>query len=144
MRHERIGWRRNAGRAVGALALALAACGEPAGDSAMAGGVTTMTASELAEQISRGDAPLILDVRSDEEYDAGHIPGALHIPHDQLADRLGEIGAGKGDPIVVHCHSGRRAQTAEEILTQAGYSDVRDLEGHIVGWQDGGYPIETP
>ncbi len=97
---------------------------------------------ELAESVRRGDAPLILDVRSEAEYRAAHIPGAVNIPHDQLRDRLAEIDAAKRDEIVVHCKSGRRAGIAEQILGEAGYSNLRDLEGHMDAWQSGGYPTE--
>ncbi len=107
-------------------------------------GPTSITPGELAEQIQLEQAPLILDVRSKQEYEEGHIPAAVNIPHDQLRDRLSEIDAAKTDEIVVHCRSGHRAGLAEEILGEAGYSNVRDLDGHMDGWQSGGYPIERP
>jgi phage shock protein E len=101
-----------------------------------------VTAAELTEQIQNSRAPLILDVRSEEEYAQGHIPGAVNIPYDQLGNRLAEIDAAKTDEIVVHCRSGHRAGIAEKILIEAGYSDVRDLDGHMNAWQSGGYPID--
>jgi len=101
-----------------------------------------ITADKLSQQIQSSQAPLILDVRSEQEFADGHIPGAMNIPHDQLGDRLSEIDAAKSDEIVVHCRSGHRAEIAEKILINAGYSDVRDLDGHMNGWQSGGYPIE--
>jgi phage shock protein E len=126
------------------LALPLAACTPPTDDSQRGAGPMSITAEELAEQIQLSQAPLILDVRSEEEYTDGHIPGALNIPHDQLGDRLSEIDVAKTDEIVVHCRSGHRAGIAEEVLIEAGYSNVRDLDGHMSGWQSGGYPIERP
>jgi len=117
-------------------ALFILACG-PSG-----GGGASISREELAQRIEAGRAPLILDVRTAEEYAAGHIPGAVNIPVDELADRLGEVKAGKGDEIVVHCKSGRRAAMAEEMLVGAGYTGVRDLGGHMQGWQDAGLPIE--
>jgi len=102
----------------------------------------TITPDELASRIEAGTAPLVLDVRSEQEYQAGHIPGAVLIPHDQLAGRIGELAGHEDDEIVVHCKSGRRAAMAEEVLRGAGFHDVKDLEGHMIAWQQGGYPTE--
>jgi len=128
----------------GLLAVVLAACTPPAGDSKQSADPKIITAEQLAEQIRLSRAPLILDVRSEKEYAEGHIPGALNIPHDQLPNRLSEIDAAKTEEIVVHCRSGHRAGIAEKVLIEAGYSNVRDLDGHMNGWQDAGYPIEKP
>jgi rhodanese-related sulfurtransferase len=128
----------------GLLAVVLAACTAPDDDTKRAAGPKGITAEELAEKIQFSQAPLILDVRSEEEYAEGHIPGALNIPHAELPDRLSEIDAAKTDAIVVHCRSGHRAGIAEKILIEAGYSDVRDLAGHMNAWKSGGHPIEQP
>ena len=104
----------------------------------------SITPGELAEQIQLEQAPLILDVRSKKEYAEGHIPGALNIPHDELRDRLSELGVAKTEEIVVHCRSGYRAGIAEKVLIEADYSNVRDLDGHMNAWQSAGYPIEKP
>ncbi len=127
------------------LLVAVSAAGAATADgSEKNAGPASITPGELAEQIQLEQAPLILDVRSEQEYSEGHIPAALNIPHDQLRDRLSEIDAAKTDEIVVHCRSGHRAGIAEGILVEAGYSNVRDLDGHMNGWQSGGYPIEQP
>lgn len=97
---------------------------------------------ELAERIAAGTAPLILDVRTPEEFAAGHLPGARNVPHDALAGRLGELGIAPDDEIVVHCHSGGRAAKAEDVLRDAGYTNVRDLAGHWRGWREAGFPTE--
>jgi phage shock protein E len=93
-----------------------------------------IAASELSDRIESGLAPVVLDVRSREEYSKGHIQGAINIPHDELADRLGELRVSKSEEIVVHCQSGRRAQMAEQTLLKSGYSNVRDLAGHWQTW----------
>jgi rhodanese-related sulfurtransferase len=102
----------------------------------------SISPGELAKLIQLEQAPLILDVRSDKGYGEAHIPGAVNIPHDQLPDRLSEIDAAKTDQIVVHCKSGYRAGIAEKALVEAGYSNLRDLDGHMNAWQSGGYPTE--
>jgi phage shock protein E len=124
------------------LVLAFAACTEPAADPDQSAGAKSITARALAEQIQNSQAPLILDVRSEAEYAGGHIPGALNIPHDQLAERLSEIDVAKTEEIVVHCQSGRRAKSAEKVLVEAGYLNVRDLDGHMHDWKNAGHPTE--
>jgi len=126
------------------LIVVSAAGAATADDAAKSAGPASITPGELAELIELEKAPLVLDVRSQKEYTEAHIPGALNIPHDQLANRLSEIPGPKTEEIVVHCRSGYRAGIAEKILIEAGYSNVRDLDGHMNAWQDGGYPVEKP
>lgn len=118
------------------LALLLLACAEPPEREA------SISRDELARRIHDGTAPLILDVRTEQEYRAGHIPGSVNIPHDQLAERLPELGISESDEIVVHCEGGRRAAMAESVLVEAGYSRVRDLEGQMKGWREAGLASE--
>lgn len=89
---------------------------------------------ELSNRISAGTAPLILDVRSPEEYEQGHVPGAINIPHSELENRIRELGMDESQELVVYCRSGRRAAIAENILLDNGYSSVRDLSGHWQEW----------
>ncbi|MFR4405321.1 MAG: rhodanese-like domain-containing protein [Anaerovoracaceae bacterium] len=75
---------------------------------------------DVEEVISsdKDDAPLILDVRTDFEYGAGHIDGSVHIPLDDLRERIEEVPAGR--KVYVYCHSGLRSYLACRILTQRG------------------------
>jgi len=125
-------------RLVVALLLALACGGSGAENAA----VPPITAQQLALLIAQGSPPVVLDVRSREEYAKGHIPGALNIPHDELAGRLSEIPGDPSEEIVVHCQGGGRAGMAEEVLREHGYTDVRDLVGHWQGWQEANLPRE--
>lgn len=102
----------------------------------------SISGAQLAERIEQHTAPLVLDVRSASEYQRGHIPGSVNIPHDALAGRVGELRVAKGDEIVVHCQSGKRAQIAEATLRGNGYTNVRDLTGHWQGWEAAGLPSE--
>ena len=120
-----------------ALMLAAAiACG-PA-----ASGRPTISNTELAAKIKDGHAPLVLDVRTPEEFKSGHIPGAVNIPVDELGSRLGELKVAKGEEVVVHCERGPRAAKAEALLQQSGYTDVVDLSGHMKAWRESGLPME--
>ncbi len=104
--------------------------------------VEEMDPAALERLIAAGEAPLILDVRTAEEFEAGHIPGAVNISHDELGDRLGELEIELDELVVVYCRSGRRAGVAEELLGKAGYTKLMDLNGHWLGWQEAGRPIE--
>lgn len=84
---------------------------------------------------------LILDVRSPEEYAAGHIKNALNIPHDRLAERISQIQKYAGVPVVLYCKSGRRAAMAAEVLSEAGFTNLRHLTGDMDGWVAAGYPV---
>lgn len=98
--------------------------------------------AELAARLRSGTAPLILDVRSPAEYASGHIPGALNIPQTEITQRLDEIPAAKSAEIVVHCQGGGRAAAAERTLAAAGYTNLRDLSGHMKAWRQGGFPLQ--
>ena len=88
----------------------------------------------LAARIANDDAPLILDVRTPAEFAEGHLPGAINIPYDELASRLDELGPERNAEVIVYCRSGRRAGLAESVLVETGFSNVRDLTGHWLGW----------
>lgn len=105
-------------------------------------GAVLVTQEELLRMIDAGTAPMILDVRTAEEYAEGHVPGAINISHDELADRLAEIEAAKETGVIVYCGSGRRAGIAEELLLGQGYADVQHLEGDMLAWLEAARPIE--
>jgi len=77
----------------------------------------------------------LVDVRTREEYAAGHIAGAKNIPVADLEKRLGELGTDKAAPLVVYCASGLRSATAKRVLLGAGFKDVHDL-GSMSRWPD--------
>lgn len=85
---------------------------------------------------------LILDVRTQGEFSSGHIPGAVNIPHDELASRLSELESESDRPLVVYCRSGKRAGLASSVLLEAGYTNVLHLEGDMNAWQANGRPTE--
>lgn len=89
------------------------------------------TSSGDARRLVAAGAQLI-DVRSPEEFAAGHLPGARNIPVDALERRLDEVGA-RDRPVVVYCASGVRAASAARILTGAGFASVHNL-GAMSAW----------
>ncbi len=93
----------------------------------------------LLASLATPEAPLVLDVRTPEEFAQGHVPGAINIPHDQVASRQAELDAER--EIVVYCRSGKRAGMAIEQLEGAGFR-VAHLEGDMLGWVEAGHPQE--
>jgi phage shock protein E len=80
----------------------------------------------------------LVDVRTAEEFRAGHIPGAVNIALQNLPERMATLS--KEQPIVLYCRSGARSSNAAQMLTRAGFEDVRDLGG-IMRWQAQGLPV---
>jgi len=104
-------------------------------------GRPAVSPAAVAEITARDDAPLLLDVRSPEEFAKGHLPGAVLIPHDQLADRLDEIDRDRW--VLVYCRSGARASKAQDILEEAGI-EVRQIQGSWLRWQEEERPVVVP
>ncbi|WP_071871284.1 rhodanese-like domain-containing protein [Atopomonas hussainii] len=93
------------------------------------------------QQLLAEPPALLLDVRSANEYAAGHISGAHNISHDQLGMRLAELTAYRDQPVVVYCHSGTRTRYAIELLEAKGFSHVRHLRGDYLEWRSAGRPV---
>lgn len=98
----------------------------------------------LLVQLESGEPPLILDVRSTAEYNHSHIPGAIHIPHRDLAYRLDELARFKTQPVILYCEAGVRAGIAETLLADAGFQQVIHLTGDMQEWRRKEFPVESP
>lgn len=100
------------------------------------GDVTVEQAKELIEKKS---SLVLLDVRTDWEFDSGHIEGAINMPVDDLQQRHAELKP--NDEILVYCRTGNRSAKAMQILKDNGYSKIYNMEGGIEAWKKAGYPI---
>ena len=92
------------------------------------------------EELYQRDDVIILDVREDHEYDAGHIPGATLVPLGQIPNRLEEIPTDK--TVIAVCRSGNRSGQATKFLRQQGFENVHNMTGGMNGWAQAGYEIE--
>ncbi|NDP47442.1 MAG: rhodanese-like domain-containing protein [Sulfuriferula multivorans] len=88
------------------------------------------------------DDALILDVREDKEYAAGHIPKAKHIPLGNLNSRIKELDKHKNKPILVTCRSGQRSARACNMLKKAGFESVFNQSGGIIAWERANLPVD--
>jgi rhodanese-related sulfurtransferase len=86
---------------------------------------------------------VVLDVRSAEEYENGHLVGAINVSHNTVAEKLHQLSQYKNSTVVVHCRSGYRAGIAENILAENGFSNLRHLTGDMNGWLEAKLPIAT-
>jgi len=94
----------------------------------------------LLQLLAVQQAPLIVDVRSQQEYQQGHIEGAINISYDLLAKKSGLIEDHKNQEVIIYCRSGRRAQHAYHTLQQKGFTQLTLLQGHMNLWQQRQYP----
>ena len=93
-----------------------------------------------------GNGIVLIDVRESTEWDAGHIPGAKHVPRGHLESRVeGAAGADRSQEIVLYCASGQRSALAAHTLKDLlGYENVKSMTGGITLWKDRGYKVEVP
>lgn len=106
--------------------------------TASAEALTTIDVATLHEAMN--DEVTLIDVREPYEYDGGHVPGALSMPLGQVAALAAELP--KDQPLYVICRSGNRSLQASEALVEAGFQDVRNVDGGMIAWQAAGYAVE--
>ncbi|WP_347156567.1 rhodanese-like domain-containing protein [Pontibacter chitinilyticus] len=93
-----------------------------------------ITVEELKERMSKGEAPVIIDVREDWEYQESRIEGSRNIPLGTLPQRLDDLDDLKDQEVVVQCRSGSRSANAKAYLQQQGFTNVRNLLGGILAY----------
>lgn len=107
--------------------------------SARANSYADVTVSEAKTMIDSDHSLVVLDVRTQSEYDDGHIRNAKLIPHTELEGRLNELN--KTDKILVYCRTGVRSSNASQILVDNGFMYVYNMLGGITAWIDEEYPV---
>lgn len=98
--------------------------------------------STAALQLINHKQALVLDVREQSEYQAGHVLKAKLLPLGKLNERIGELEKYKDQPIVVVCRSGNRSVAACAMLSKQGFTQAYNLSGGIMAWQKGNLPLE--
>jgi len=130
---------------VALAAFLLAGCGAPAsktdsGVPNVASDIKHVSPAEAQAAVSKAYSQFI-DVRTPEEYTTGHAARAVNIPLDTLAADLSRLE--KNEPVYLICQTGRRSQKAAELLKEAGFNNVLNVEGGTTAWQAANLPIET-
>jgi rhodanese-related sulfurtransferase len=88
-----------------------------------------ISAEEAKKGIAEGKFPIVLDVRTDLEYNLGHYPEAIHIPTANLADEVETKLPNKKTPVLIYCNTGQRSRYAADLLKKKGYESVRYITG---------------
>lgn len=97
-----------------------------------------ITQEEAKNIMDSQEGYIILDTRTQEEYDEGHIPGAIVISHDEILKKAESVLTDKDQLILVYCRSGRRSKLAAEDLRKLGYTNIKEFGG-IIDWK---YEVE--
>jgi rhodanese-related sulfurtransferase len=97
-----------------------------------------VTVEEAKSLIDSNFSLIILDVRTREEYDSGHIGGAILIPVNELEDRLDELS--KEEEFLIYCRTGNRSSNSVNILKENGYTKIFHMNDGIIAWIQAGYP----
>lgn len=96
--------------------------------------IQTITVAELKELRTNSADHLLIDVREQDEYAAGHIDGSILIPMGELGAKIDDFAKEKDQLIVLHCAAGRRSAMSAEELQNMGYTNVKSLEGGFTAW----------
>ena len=108
----------------------LTACNKASAD---APGYTQISQAEAREMMAKDDGHVIVDVRREDEYNAGHIPGAIRVTNEEIGDTMPEELPDLDQVILVYCRSGTRSKEASEKLAKIGYTNVYEFGG-IIDW----------
>jgi len=112
--------------------LLLTACGQEKENDREAVYVN-ITAEEAKRIMDSEEGYIILDTRTQAEYDEGHIPGAIVISHDEIEEKAEQLLPDKDQLLLVYCRSGRRSKLAAEALVELGYTNIKEFGG-IIDW----------
>ncbi len=113
-------------------ALLLTGCGAEKGEKDVVG-YEMITAQQAKEIMDTQEGYVILDTRTQDEYETGHIPGAIVISHEEIKEKAEAVLSDKDQLILVYCRSGRRSKLAAQDLVDLGYTNVKEFGG-IIDW----------
>jgi molybdopterin/thiamine biosynthesis adenylyltransferase/rhodanese-related sulfurtransferase len=103
--------------------------------------ISEVDATEARTRIESGE-PVVVDVREQDEWDEGHIPGAVHVPRGHLESRIERLAPDPSRPVVIYCSAGNRSAFAAKTLGELGYEDVVSLAGGFTDWKRNGFPVQ--
>jgi molybdopterin/thiamine biosynthesis adenylyltransferase/rhodanese-related sulfurtransferase len=106
--------------------------------------IDEVPASDVLERLDDDDRPFLLDVREQDEWQEGHLPGAIHVERGNLESRIEGIIPDRAREVVVYCAAGARSAFAAKSLTELGYTNVSSMIGGFTDWKRNGYAFATP
>jgi molybdopterin/thiamine biosynthesis adenylyltransferase/rhodanese-related sulfurtransferase len=99
---------------------------------------------EAHERLASSEPPLFVDVREPDEWEEGHIPGAIHVTRGRLESRIEGLVPDKSRPLAVYCSVGSRSAFAAKALGEMGYTDVVNIAGGFTDWKRNGFEVTIP
>jgi len=109
--------------------------------SQAAGSVKHVTVPEFKRLMEESKEAIIVDVRTPQEFQAGHIKGAILVPVQQLSQLAGSSMPDKNKPYLIYCRSANRSGVAVKQLAQMGYTDLTNMLGGVIVWSKQGNPL---
>ena len=106
--------------------------------------IDEVTATDVLARLDDPDRPLLVDVREQDEWQEGHLPGAIHVPRGNLESRIETLVPDKSREIVAYCAVGARSAFAAKALAELGYDNASSLAGGFVEWKRNGNAFVTP
>jgi sulfur-carrier protein adenylyltransferase/sulfurtransferase len=106
--------------------------------------IDEVDAPRAHELLASIDPPLLVDVREQDEWGEGHLPGAVHVPRGNLESRIERAAPDRARPIILYCQSGSRSAFAAKTLAELGYENVVSLAGGFTDWKRNGFTTEVP
>jgi len=108
----------------------------------MQGAATAGLSPQQAVQMINREKAQVIDVCSAEEFAAGHLIGARHVPLDQLEQQIAGVAKNKSQPLILVCASGLRSKRAVAVAKKLGYEQAHSLTGGLKGWKEANLPVE--
>lgn len=105
------------------------------------GDFETASVEEVRQRLGRGEEALLVDVRERDEWEEGHIPGALHAPLSEFGERVPELLEEREREVIVYCLSGGRSSRAAHALSEMGHPQISSMDGGIKAWGETGGEI---
>jgi molybdopterin/thiamine biosynthesis adenylyltransferase/rhodanese-related sulfurtransferase len=106
--------------------------------------IEEVDAQEARELVESAVPPVIVDVRETDEWDEGHIPGAVHVPRGFLESRIEQVAPERSRPVLLYCAGGSRSAFAAKSLEELGYEHAVSLAGGYTDWKRNGFPTQLP
>ena len=103
--------------------------------------ITEVSAAQAKADLDAGKKFILLDVRSKEEFDAGHLPNAMHVSRGLLEFKIGRAIPDKNANIILYCRTGARSALATRVLNEMGYVNAKNMAGAFKAWGTAGYPV---
>jgi rhodanese-related sulfurtransferase len=105
--------------------------------------VAECTVQDVKQRLDRNEPFHLVDVREDREWDAGHLPRAIHLGKGIIERDVEKTIPDTAAPVVLYCGGGFRSALAAKSLREMGYTNVISMDGGFSGWKNAGYPVES-